>query len=305
MNILLAAEESAGVQTIRLLSNSNHNVKGVLTDTGSPSKGTPVATAAKKHEFSVMPAPLVKEASFAEWIRDNSIDLLLNVHSLFVICPEVIDALRVGAFNLHPGPLPEYAGLNAPSWAIYNREIQHGVTLHQISTGIDTGDIIDEKKFRISNIDTGLSVSMRCVKYGIPLIEKFLRNIENNKSITTKKQDLTKRKYYRANQVPNDGQINWTDTADQVDAFVRACNYSPFQSPWGYPFTTRNGQKISILKIGLTDHTCSAKPGSVGDPINGNTSIATADYWVTVKRCLVEDIHVDADTLLSPGDLLK
>ncbi len=304
MNILLAAEESAGVQTLKSLSKSSHNLKAVLTHASSPEKGAPVAALAKKLCYTIMPATLVKEPGFADWIAEKEIDLLLNVHSLFIICTEVIDSLKMGAYNLHPGPLPSYAGLNAPSWAVYNQESQHGVTLHKIVDKIDGGNIIDEALFPITATDTGLSVSMKCVMHGIPLIEKFLDKIEKGESTAGKEQDFSGRNYYRVNQIPNNGKIDWGSSASRIDAFVRACNYSPFQSPWGHPYTLLDGEKISILKIGITNQHCNVNPGTVGETVDGAATIATADYWVTANRCMVKGIHVDADSKLSPGDLL-
>ena len=54
--------------------------------------------------------------------------------------PKVVEAIR----GLPPdayAAYPEYAGLNAPSWAIYNGEPAHGVTLHWMEAAIDTGPI--------------------------------------------------------------------------------------------------------------------------------------------------------------------
>lgn len=303
MNILLVAEESAGVQAVKFLSNSNYNLKAVLTHSGSPEKVEPVTAIAEKLGFKTMSAKLLKEPAFGDWVTENEIDLLLNVHSLYVICPEVIESIRLGAYNLHPGPLPQYAGLNAPSWAVYNQESQHGVTLHKMSARIDAGDIIEEAHFPLSVTDTGLSVSMKCVKYGLPLIEKFLDKIKDG-TLSGKKQDLAGRNYYRANQIPNNGKIDWGSSAARIDAFVRACNYSPFQSPWGVPYTSLDGERISIFKIAITDTSCNVQPGTIGETIDEATSIATADYWVTVNRCMVNGVHMDASSILSSGDLL-
>lgn len=304
MKILLIAEESAGAQTVKLISKSRHNLKAVLTHHGTTRKGAPVAAITEELGYKIMPATLVKDPSFSDWISKNEIDLLLNVHSRFVICPEVINAIRLGAYNLHPGPLPQYAGLNAPSWAVYNQEPMHGVTLHKIVPKIDAGDIIDESHFPITETDTGLSVGIKCIKHGLPLIEKFLNRIEKDSTISGKKQNFSKRNYYRAHQIPNNGRIDWGRSAHQIDAFVRACNYSPFQSPWGYPYTILDGEKISILKIAITDQPCGVNPGTVGEIKDRTVFIATTDYWVTVNRCFVNGVHVDANSKLSPGDLL-
>ena len=122
MNILLVAEESAGVQTLRRLADSDDTLVGVLSSGIGACRGASVETAARRLGLSVLPAELVRDPSFADQVRALETDILLNVHSLHVVVPEILAALRIGSFNLHPGPLPQYAGLAAPSWAIYNGE---------------------------------------------------------------------------------------------------------------------------------------------------------------------------------------
>ena len=135
MNILLVGEESAGAQTLKLLASSNHRLVGVMASpTRKAVSGMTVWQHAEKLGCRTWPAETVKDPAFAEVIRDAEVDLLLNVHSLFVIKPEIVAAPRWGSFNLHPGPLPRYAGLNAPSWAIYRGERSHGVTLQSKSS---------------------------------------------------------------------------------------------------------------------------------------------------------------------------
>jgi len=107
----------------------------------------------------------VKDPGFAEVVRAEKVDILLNVHSLFVIKPEIVAAPRWGASTCILVPLPRYAGLNAPSWAIYRGERSHGVTLQQNAGGIDTGPIATRPCLKLKRNDTGLSVSAKCVKF--------------------------------------------------------------------------------------------------------------------------------------------
>ncbi len=189
MNVLLVAEEAAGVQALRLLSNSDHNLAGVLTtvdtpdvdehhnvpdEIAAPNKKSPsssVAAIADGLGVPVIDAKRVKDPGFAAWMDSHHIDVLLNIHSLYRICSEVLQAARVGAFNLHPGPLPDYSGLNVPSWAVYNQEPTHAVTIHHITNEIDTGHIVFETQFPLTSTDTGLTVSITCAKKGLELIE--------------------------------------------------------------------------------------------------------------------------------------
>src|SRR5688500_7946667 len=119
MAVALAAEEAAGVQALRTLSERGHRVVCVFTQSDAERTGSSVAGLASTLGIPVRPAAAVREAATGTWLREKGTDLLLNVHSLHIVADALLEAPRLGAFNLHPGPLPELAGLNAPSWALY------------------------------------------------------------------------------------------------------------------------------------------------------------------------------------------
>ena len=323
MNILLVAEETAGLQALRLISNSNHHLSGVLTtvisqdvenygNTSDEIAGVfkktlnaSITAAAGGLGVPVMDASRVEKSDFTAWMDSHHIDILLNVHSLYRICPEVLQSVRVGAFNLHPGPLPGYSGLNVPSWAVYNEETTHAVTLHHITDKIDSGHIVYEKEFPLTSMDTGLTVSTKCVQSGMKLIEQLLKELcRDPLSIPSRPQDLSQRNVYKRDKIPGGGYIQWSEPAHKIDAFVRACNYSPFPSPWGEPKTKWGNKKISILKTELSNKICSEVPGTVGRIIDGKAAIATGDDWILVAKCKLTGENVLASSFLKHGDKL-
>ena len=115
LRVLLIAEEAAGVQTLRMLAGSPHQVVAVMTrGAGGASLGATVAGVASRLGYRLWPAHQARDKAFAETIRREKVDLLLNVHTLYVWPTEVVTAPRIGSFNLHPGPLPRYAGTPCP-----------------------------------------------------------------------------------------------------------------------------------------------------------------------------------------------
>ena len=300
MKILLVAEEAAGIQVLRRVAAWGHELAGVLTAPPTRGGGATVAGVAESLGLSVEPSERVREADLADEIRERSVDLLLNVHSLFVIHEDVVAAPRIGSFNLHPGPLPEYAGLNAPSWAIYNGEERHAVTVHWMEPGIDTGAVAYEASFPLTEVDTGLSVSLRCVREGLPLLERLLADAERD-AVPAHAQDLSRRRYF-GRQAPQDGLVEWSRTAREVVDFVRACDYFPFPSPWGSPLASLDGDEVSILKAARTGRATSGEPaGTVGGADDGAMAVAAADEWVSVQRVAVDGTPHDAVAVLRPG----
>ena len=133
-----------------------------------------MAAAARRLDLPLWPPVLVTDAALAARLRQEKVDLLLNVHALHIVHPGVLAAPRVGSFNLHPGPLPGYAGLNAPSWAILLGERSHAVTLHWMTAAVDAGPIAYVADVSIRPDDTGLALAARCVSTGLPLLSRLL-----------------------------------------------------------------------------------------------------------------------------------
>jgi methionyl-tRNA formyltransferase len=301
VNVLLVAEESAGIQVLKLVAASAHRLTAVLTAPPTRGGGATVASVAESLGVQTLPSTSVRDPAFAEWMRDEEIDLLLNVHSLYVIHEALVAAPRIGSFNLHPGPLPEYAGLNAPSWAIYHGEREHGVTVHWMEAGIDTGAIAYEARFPLDEADTGLSVSVRCVREGLPLFERLLADAARDRdAIPARPQDLSRRRYFGA-QVPNEGRIVWSSSARELVDFVRACDYFPFPSPWGHPQARLNGDAVGVTKAARTGAAADAEPGRVGDAAEDGVRVAAADEWIVVSRLHVAGKAQPAAFVLEPG----
>ena len=287
------AEESAGIQTLRVLAAGDHHLVKIFCSSGDTSSGASVASAAQQRGLQVEAGRRVKDRALARELRDDGIDLLLNVHSLYLIHEDVVEAPLIGSFNLHPGPLPAYAGLNAPSWAIFNGEARHGVTLHWMEAGIDTGAIAYQAGFDLSDEDTGLSASVGCVRNGMPLIKQLLEDAAAG-TIPKIEQDLSKRHLYKRGQVPHDGVISWSLPAKEIDAFVRAADYYPFPSPWSHPRAEVGGKEVGIVKVARTSTACDQPPGAVRRE-GGTIAVATGDEWLTLRLLFVDGSYVKPD----------
>jgi methionyl-tRNA formyltransferase len=306
LKIVLVAEESAGVQVLRALYAAPEAPEIVaVVSTPASERGAQhlVPAAAERLGLILRPAAELRHSSFASWLREREVDILLNVHSLVVLGGDVVAAPRLGSFNLHPGPLPEYAGLNAPSWAIYRGESRHAVTLHWMDAGIDSGPVAYESSFEIDDTDTGLSLTAKCVRNGVPLALRLVADAARDpSSVPVRAQDLGRRRYF-GREVPNEGTIVWSAPAHEIVRFVRACDYMPFKSPWGVPSTRLGGHTVGIVKASLTGERADDPPGSVGAiGVRGTARVAAGDEWVAVHRLWLDGRYVKAVDVCSAGD---
>jgi len=239
-------------------------------------------------------------------IRNSGVDVLLNVHSLHILDASVINAPKIGSFNLHPGPLPEMAGLNAPSWAVYLGNRQHAVTLHWMKAGIDTGAIVFSKQFALDENETGLTVSNTCVKLGVPLIESLLDiAAENPDSIPAHPQNTGGRRVFRRDELPNNGRIEWSNSAREITAFVRAADYGPFPSPWGHPKTRLGKLDLEILKASTTDEVTDVAAGTVLTSCDEAVAVASGDRVVLLQKVQLDGKPANACEFIKQGDVLR
>jgi methionyl-tRNA formyltransferase len=290
LSVLVVGAEGAGRRAFRAVAEMSQAAVAVVTDDGG------LSSFAVESGVPVLPGAAVENSTFAEWIELNGVDILLH--------PDVVRAPRIGSFNLHPGPLPRYAGLMAPSWALFNGESSHAVTLHWMEQGIDTGPVAYESPFPISSSDTGLSVSLRCVKHGIPLIRRLLDAATNSPdSIPLIPQDVKGRRYF-GQRPPNGGCVTWASSARELVDFVRACDYLPFRSPWGHPKARLGNRELLILKAGRTFESAHQEPGVVRSVEAETAIVASSDEWIRVDRVQIGGESLRAADVLEPGNQL-
>ena len=302
LRVLLVAEEAAGLRALELMAASPHALVAACTSGTGEAGGSSVAGRARALDVPLLPAELVAEEAFAAQVRADGIDLLLNVHSLRIAHPAVIAAPRLGAFNLHPGPLPEYAGLSVPSWAIYNGERSHAVTLHEMDAEVDAGSVAFEERFAIDEGDTGLTVSAAATRLGVPLIGELL-DVAAGGGIPSRAQDLSRRRWYPRSG-PHEGRVPWGLPARRIVDFVRASDYSPLASPWGAPLARGSRGDVEVLRASPTGEPAAAAPGTVVRADGDAVAVAAADELVLITRVRADDRSAAPASALVPGELL-
>ena len=305
LKVMLVAEEAAGVRMFRALTATSHDIVAVLTSVSEKPGETSLASVAKQQGHKVWPASLVKEADLAKTVRGAGIDLLLNIHSRHIICDEVLKATRIGAFNVHPGPLPKYAGLNSTSWAIFSGEQTYGVTVHWMEREIDTGAIAYKALFPLWRNDTPVTLTHKCITNGIPLVLQLLSTASQDEASIPRQQQNLMERYYHAKEVPDDGRLCWNRSASEVVNFVRACEYWPYPSPWGHPRTRLGDREFAVTKAAPTDTPCTSAPGTVGSCDQEACMVAATDEWVALHQLKLGGQSVRPQDILRPGDILS
>jgi methionyl-tRNA formyltransferase len=305
VKVMLIGDGAAGTRTLQALHRAGVQIVAVMAIPAQQNVAGSLWKLAAKLGYQTWPAPLVKDPSFSTQVRQCETDIIINVHSLFLLTKEVLNTPCLGSYNLHPGPLPRYAGLNSVCWAIYRGERQYGVTLHRMEPEIDAGPIVYRQSVEIGNEDTGLSLTAKCTNVGVPLVLQLLEVAAKDPgSIPLFSQDLSKREYF-GRQVPDHGNLFWNRPARRIVDFVRACDFFPFSSPWGHPRTRLGNREFGIVKARSTGHPADATPGSVGESGAEGVRVASRDEWVHVRQVFCDGKYLPARATLVPGDKLE
>ncbi|MCJ7435810.1 MAG: hypothetical protein MUO77_20210 [Anaerolineales bacterium] len=230
MNFVLVGDDFPAAQTLKLLLEYPNIQVAMVFSSPQPERSAKVKALAEQNLIPFQNSDLIKKQDGLSLLGAQHFDWLININSTVVIPSAILELSRAGALNMHPGLLPAYAGLHTHQWALRNGEQTFGSTIHFIEPRVDVGDIVLQRQFPIKKTDTGLSLFYNCIREGILGMRTVLEDILVEKPLVRQKQDLSKYHLYRHRDAL-DGRIDWHWSAEQVERFVRAGNYVPFQSP--------------------------------------------------------------------------
>jgi len=97
-------------------------------------------------------------------LKKNNIDLICLAGFMKILSKKIINNYKYRILNIHPSLLPKYKGLNTHNRVIENKEKFTGCTVHLVSSKLDSGKIILQKKVRVLKKDNEISLSKKVLK---------------------------------------------------------------------------------------------------------------------------------------------
>jgi methionyl-tRNA formyltransferase len=158
----------------------------------------------------VVPEPTWTE-SLVEWASAQGVPVVESGHwrdlpgvshdlGISVFYDRILPVASIARFdrllNLHNGPLPRYRGVSPINWALKNGEATHGVTIHEVTQGIDSGPIVAKLEYSIyPEFDEVADVYTRALEYGWVLFTQTMPILDR---IQARPQDEAQTTYYSA-----------------------------------------------------------------------------------------------------------
>lgn len=228
MRIIFIGTAELGVPTLRALAQK-HSVIAVVTQPDRPAgrglklQPSPIKIEALRLGLTVyQPKKISQEI---ETIKRLSPDLLFVAAYGQILPGEILKLPRLGAVNLHASLLPKYRGAAPIPWAIINGEKLTGLTTFLMDESIDTGPILLQREFPISEEDTAGTLTEKLSALAPELVLQTLEGLEQAALVPRPQDDRTAG--YAPKIKDELGELDWSQSAQRLHNLIRGLNPKP------------------------------------------------------------------------------
>ena len=272
MRIVFIGAGEIGVPTLQaLLRSSEHQLTGVVTQPDKPvgraqqiepppvkkalGSGAPVGRALPSAIPILQPAR-IKDRQAIEEIRALQPDAIVVMAYGQILPRDVLEIPRLACLNLHASLLPRWRGATPIQAAIAAGDPETGITVMYMAQGLDTGDILLQRKIDILPTDTGGSLHDRLAHIAPEALLEALQMLAKSSAPRIPQDNAVAT--YAPKLTRDNGKIDWSEPAEIIERKIRAFN------PWPGAFTeiaATGVRKLKIFSAAIID--LSGKPGEI------------------------------------------
>lgn len=223
----------------------------------------------------------VNSDEFYEIAQKYGCDLFVSMSYNQIFKRRIIDLPKFSTINCHAGKLPFYRGRNILNWALINDEKEFGITVHYVDEGIDTGDIILQRTYPITDEDNYNTLLEVAYKECPDILYHAIKEIQNGTAHRIPQDVISKNGLYCGMRSVGDEVIDINSTSRELFNFVRAiCTPGPRAVAY------LNGEPVFINKVRY----CSKYPnykgtnGQILGKIDGMPILKTKDSYVLIEE---------------------
>ena len=299
MKIIYMGTPDFAVAPLAALAENGYEVEAVITQPDKP-KGrgktmmpTPVKEEALKHGIPVLQPVKVRNPEFVEELKNLAPDIIIVAAFGQIIPKSILDMPRFGCINIHASLLPKYRGAAPIQQAVIDGEKESGVTIMQMGTGLDTGDMISRIVVPLAKDETGGSLFDKLAQAGAELLVQTLPSIFDG-TATREKQPEESPTPYAAMISKKMGLLDFSKNAEELERLVRGLD------PWP-----------SVWKSSVLEKQAQEAPGTVIAADKGGIQVACGQKVLVLHEVQLEGKkRMEADAFLrgyqlKPGDMFR
>lgn len=261
LRIIFAGTPDFAAIHLRALLGSSHQVIAIYTQPDRPAgRGkkllpSPVKVVAQNEGIAVYQPQSLKDPQAQAELSALQADLMVVVAYGLLLPLPVLNTPKFGCINVHGSLLPRWRGAAPIQRAIEAGDTMSGVTIMQMDSGLDTGDMLLTSECPIFPGDTAGQLHDRLGEIGPTALLDTLTMIEQGQS-RPKPQDAGKASYAKKLGKP-EAEVDWRIPAPALQRKILAFNPSPVC------FTEMAGERLKIYRAESMDHSGEQAAGTI------------------------------------------
>ncbi len=281
MRIAFLGTPDFAVPSLAALVEAGHQVATVYSQPPAPRgrgqtlQPSPTHAFALAHGLAVRTPASMRDPEEIAAFAALELDAAVVVAFGQILTREVLEAPRLGCFNLHGSLLPRWRGAAPIQRAVMAGDRVTGVDVMRMTEGLDQGPVLMGETVRIDALETAGSLHDRLAPLGAALLVRAMRAVECGTAVETPQPDegVTYAKKIRRRET----QIDWSRPATEVDRRIRGL--SPFPGAWTMAPGERGPVRVKLLLSRLED-----ADGPPGEVLDDGLLIACGEGAVRVLR---------------------
>jgi methionyl-tRNA formyltransferase len=259
LRVVFLGTPDFAVPSLRALVSAGHVVAGVFTqpdrprDRGMKAQPSAVKQAALALGLDVYEYERVKRPEGVAQVAALEPDVMVTAAFGQILSKKLLDIPRFGCVNVHASLLPKYRGAAPIQWAVINGETETGVTTMMTDVGVDTGDILLQRKVSIGAEETAGELFMRLASLGADVLVETLERMGQGKLARTPQNHAEATHFPMLNK--DDGRIDWNRSPNAIRNLVRGVN------PWPGAWTRCGAGVMKIWRVEPADYR--GRPGVI------------------------------------------
>lgn len=261
MRILFMGTPDIAAASLEALIEAGHTICGVYTRRDKPVgrkqilTPPPVKQVAEKHGIPVFQPKTLRDGGEDDRIRELAPELIVVVAYGCILPASVLAIPVYGCINLHVSLLPKYRGSAPVQWAVINGDAKTGVSIMQMSEGLDEGDVLVCQELEIDPEETSGQLFDRVTALGAETLCHCVEEIPEG-TLVPQPQDHSKATF--APMLNKEmARFTFEGEAKIIHNLVRGLN------PWPVAYFECQGKKIKVLESRVTENTGNAPVGTV------------------------------------------
>jgi methionyl-tRNA formyltransferase len=251
------------VPCLRALAKAGHEIAAVYSQPPRPAgrghktQASPVQACAEAEGWPVRTPKSLKDPAEQAAFAALDLDAAVVVAYGLILPQAVLDAPRLGCFNVHASLLPRWRGAAPIQRAILAGDVETGVTIMRMDAGLDTGPMLLRDAVPIGARTTAAELHDTLAALGARLIVEALAGVARGTLEATPQPDAGVT--YAAKLSKAESALDWRRTANELERQVRAF------SPWPGADARFGGESIKILEAEVLDDNRGQAPGTAID----------------------------------------